>query len=104
MSGELTPRAALEALGFRFEAVPRSRGVSVEMYAPSLPNGGAVSWRVRATWPDSPEAVEYVETLLREAEARASSARALADTAARDATAAEEHAARVRAVAEGVRR
>ncbi len=101
---ELTPREALEALGFRFEPVPRSRGVSVEVYAPRLPNGGGVSWRERATWPDSPAAAEYVATLLREAERRAETERLVATQAEANAREAEEHAARVRAVAERVKR
>lgn len=104
MSGEMTPREALEALGFRFEAVPRSRGVSIEVHAPRLPNCGGVSWRERATWLDSPAAAEYVGTLLREAEQWAASARRLADIAERDAVAAEAKAARLRDVAGRVKR
>ena len=102
--GPMTPREALEALGFRFEPVPRGRGVNVEVHAPRLPNGGGVSWRERATWPDSPAAAEYVATLLREAERRAEMERRAAAQAETNARAAEEHAARVRAVAERVKR
>jgi hypothetical protein len=98
--GTLTPREALEELGFRIEVVPRSRGVSIEVVAP----GGVCSWRERATWLDSPAAAEYVTaTLLREAESRAARARALAATAERDAVAAEADAARLRGVAGRVR-
>jgi hypothetical protein len=100
----MTPREALEALGFRFVAVPRSRGKSIEVFAPSLPNGGGVSWRERATWLDSPAAAEYVGTLLREAESWASTSRMIADGAERDAVAAEAKAARLRDVAGRVKR
>jgi hypothetical protein len=101
----MTPREALEALGFRFVAVPRSRGKSIEVHAPPLPNGGGVSWRERAEWLDSPAAVEYVTvTLLGEAERWAASARHLADIAERDAVAAEAKAARLRDVAGRVKR
>jgi hypothetical protein len=106
-TGELTPRAALEALGFRFEPTTNSRGKAgkiVEVHAPRLPNGGGVSWRMAATWPDSPDAAEYVATLLREAEHRAEMDRRAATQAEANAREAEEHAARVRAVAERVKR
>jgi len=45
--GPMTPREALEALGFRFEPVPRGRGVNVEVYAPRLPNAARP---MRSTW------------------------------------------------------
>ncbi len=102
---ELTPREALIALGFRFEAVPRGRGKSVEVHAPRLPNGGGVSWRERASWPDSPDAARYItETLLGEAEQNATTARHRADIAARAAAEAEAKAARLRDVAGRLRR
>ena len=98
MNDTMTPR---EALGFRFEAVPRSRGKSIEVVAP----GGVCSWRERATWLDSPAAAEYVTgTLLREAEERAAVARSWAARTEAEAVAAEVHAARLRDVAGRVKR
>jgi hypothetical protein len=88
----MTPREALEALGFRINA-PRDGRVRV--YGPE---GG--SWEEHADWPDSPAARKYIAgTLLREAEERASNTRAVAESAQRDAVAAEARAARLRAVA-----
>lgn len=102
---ELTPRQALEALGFRFEPVKHSRGKSIEVVAPPLPSGGGVSWRERATWPDSPDAARYItETLLGEAENRATNSRYFATLAEHAAVEAEATAARLREVAGRVRR
>lgn len=105
--GPMTPREALEALGFRFELATNSRGEAdkiVEVHAPRGQSGCGVSWRMNVRWPDSPAAAEYVATLLREAERRAETERLVATQAEANARAAEEHAARVRAVAGRVKR
>jgi len=70
--------------------VKRSRGKSIEVVAPPLPSGGGVSWRERATWPDSPDAARYItETLLGEAENRATNSRYFATLAEHAAVEAE---------------
>ena len=101
---ELTPRQALEALGFRFEPVKHSRGKSIEVVAPPLPSGGGVSWRERATWPDSPDAAAYVDRLLRCAEERETIASMALRRAEEEVAAAKANVARLRDVARRVRR
>lgn len=93
MSDEkLSPRAALEALGFVFRPTMPRR---IDVVAPGPV---AVSWGARSGWPDSDSAREYVLGLLREAEQRAASARALADSFERQARDAEAQAAKTRDV------
>lgn len=94
MIGEkLSPRAALEALGFTFRLTMPGR---IDVVAPGHV---AVSWGAPSGWPDSPSARQYVLGLLRDADERAASARALADNFERQAREAEAQAAKTRGVA-----
>lgn len=94
MSDEkLSPRAALEALGFTFRLTRRGRAVEV-----TIP-GGRASWEDDdVSWPDSDDAREYVFALLISAEDRAVRARRLADAREAKAREAEAQAAKTRDV------
>ena len=92
MSDEkLSPRAALEALGFTFRPTTPGR---IDVVIP----GAVVWWDAEATWPDSEEAHRYVLQLGDETATEAARSRRIADACESQAREAEAQAAKTRGV------